>query len=84
MTSKKQSRYCFTHIGVMYDTEKMYDEEGEFTGQTHLDSHTGHRSSWPDLFAKNSQNRWTFEDEEVFCAKCGAPLVEYILHQNEG
>lgn len=80
---KKAIRYCFTHIGVMYDTEKMYDEEGEFTDKrtwTPIQATVPHGR----ISSQKLTKQVTFEDEEVFCVKCGAPMVEYTLHQNEG
>ena len=80
---KRAIRYCFTHIGVMYDTEKMYDEEGEFTDKR---TWTPIQATVPHglISSQKLTKQVTFEDEEVFCAKCGAPLVEYILPQNGG
>ena len=80
---KKAIKYCFTHIGVMYDTEKMYDEEGEFTDKrtwTPIQATVPHGM----ISSQKLTKQVTFEDEEVFCVKCGSPLVEYTLHKDEG
>jgi len=75
--------YPFTHIGVMYDTEKMYDEDGEFTDKR---SWTPVQATVPSglISSQKLSKQVTFEDESVFCVKCGAPVVEYSLHKDEG
>jgi len=76
-------KYPFTHIGVMYDSEKMYDEEGRFTDKrtwTPIQATVPHGM----ISSQKLSKQVTFEDETVYCPVCQKQLVAYTLHKDEG